>query len=112
MPPQVGNNHATSACGEHRCNINVAVDRIRESMQQEHRRAITRSCFVVADVEEARLDLLDWRKPGFGSLGLGKARVRGTHERRAYSDAGQSFCRTRRRPHRGQKKFEPWRGIM
>src|SRR5215471_4077433 len=50
-------------------------------MQQQHRRANTRSCFVVADSEDVSLDLLDWSKPTFGSFGLLEARLCGIHER-------------------------------
>ncbi len=54
MPAQVGNNHPTPARGEDRRDVNIAVDGIRKSMQQQHRKAITRPCFEIADIEDAR----------------------------------------------------------
>ena len=83
---QVGHDHPSAADGEQRRHLGVAVDGVREAVQEQHWSAVARSDFVVPDVEDARSDLSDRRESTFGSRRSVAARVRGARERHVCRD--------------------------
>src|SRR5580693_2859755 len=56
---QVRHEHVVTLRCQQRSNVDIAVDVVRPTMQENHGSTIGWTCFNVADVEETCIDLLD-----------------------------------------------------
>jgi hypothetical protein len=78
MPAQVRCDHAAAAGREHGRDLDVAVDVIREAVQEQHGPPVSRTHLVETDIQNAGLDLLK-RRERLRYLGLPAAGRRLSH---------------------------------
>ncbi len=59
MAAQVRHDHAVALRRQHGGNVDVAVDVVRKTVQQDHGTAVFRAGFMVANIEQVGADLAD-----------------------------------------------------